>query len=140
MNSLVVWYPRFVGVCFLGIATLMAIHPQGNLMEDGVDFNSFTIAGKAEVRAYYVGTALAVAWGCCSSDTRAALQLVAIVLGGFAGTRVLGYLLDGVDPNEAFRFHQNAVFVVEVLGCLLARYLGRRVSESAPRSKPFIKP
>ena len=140
MSIAAVWYPRFVGVCFVVIATLMMINPQGNLMADGVDFDSFTIAGKAEVRAYYVGTSLAVAWGCLFSDTRAALQLVAITLGGFAGARVLGYARDGVDSNEAYRFHQNAVFVVEVLGCSLALFLTRAVGAPTPRAKPFVKP
>ena len=118
--ALATWYARSMGVIFLDVAAVMLYHPQANLMQDGVAFDSFTVAGKAEVRAYYVGTALAVAYACISLETRLALRMVAIVLGGFASTRVVGYSLDGVDADDSFRMHQHGVFCAEVFGSLLA--------------------
>ena len=47
-------YARMVGVVFLAIAAVMASAPGINLAQDGVHFDGLPIAGKAEVRAYYV--------------------------------------------------------------------------------------
>ena len=49
-----------------------------------------------------------------------ALKAIQVVLGGFWGSRVVGYALDGVDADPALRFHQHAVFGFEVLGCAIA--------------------
>ena len=51
-----------------------------------------------------------------------ALKAIKVVLGGFWGSRVVGYALDGADANAALRLHQHAVFGVE-LGCAIATYL-----------------
>jgi hypothetical protein len=116
-------YAKCIGIVFIGIAGFMLYSPQGNLIQDGVDFDAFPIAGRAEVRAYYVGTALAVAWACLTHDTQRALQSIAIVLGGFAGTRCFGYAIDGADADHGRRNHQHGVFVAEVLGCSVAGLL-----------------
>ena len=79
--------------------------PDRNLAQDGVDFDSLPVAGRAEVRAYYVGTAL---------------KMVTVVLGGFAVARGFGYILDGADANPTLALNQHAVFVAEVAGCSLA--------------------
>eukprot|EP00316_Scyphosphaera_apsteinii_P025658 CAMPEP_0119311776 /NCGR_PEP_ID=MMETSP1333-20130426/23835_1 /TAXON_ID=418940 /ORGANISM="Scyphosphaera apsteinii, Strain RCC1455" /LENGTH=127 /DNA_ID=CAMNT_0007316247 /DNA_START=193 /DNA_END=576 /DNA_ORIENTATION=+ len=118
------------------IAGIMLIVPGANLLQDGVDFDSFSIAGKAEVRAYYAGTALCIAWVCLTSEIHTALRLraIAIVLGGFAGSRVLGYALDGVDSDPVLRFHQNAVFASEMLGtgtALVLQFVVASASEVA---------
>lgn len=55
--------------------------PDKLLAQDGVDFISFPTAGKAEVRAYYVGTALCVSWCCWCASTSDALFTGAVVLG-----------------------------------------------------------
>ena len=127
LSSFAAVYPRAIGVVFLGIAAIMISSPATNLSADGVEFGSFPIAGKAEVRAYYFGTALAVAWTCLTSETKAALKQVAVVLGGFASARVVGYAVDGVDTNSSFRHHQHAVFALEILGSLAAGTLLRCV-------------
>ena len=44
-------FARFIGVIFLLIAAVMLVAPGMNLAGDGIDFASFPIAGKAEVRA-----------------------------------------------------------------------------------------
>ena len=123
MEMLAKAYTSLIGGIFLLIGAIMLVAPGANLAGDGVDFASFPTAGKAEVRAYYVGTALCVAWTVLRSELRAALLAIAVVLGGFAGTRVVGYALDGVDGDEALAFHQNAVFVSEVVGCTVALML-----------------
>ena len=49
-------YTKFLGAVFAVIAAIMLINPASNLAQDGVMFDSFPVGGKAEVRAYYVGT------------------------------------------------------------------------------------
>eukprot|EP00037_Helgoeca_nana_P011380 m.102280 g.102280 ORF g.102280 m.102280 type:complete len:145 (+) comp20799_c0_seq1:155-589(+) len=115
------WYVRLLGGIFGVIAIVMIVSPQSKMMEDGVDFDRFPVAGKAEVRAWYFGTALLAAWVCLVSETAFALQAIAVILGGFAAARVVGYSIDGVDENGSR--HQHAVFVVEVIGCGLALIL-----------------
>ena len=114
------WYTRFVGVVFFCIAAIMLVHPQANLSADGIDINSLPVAGRAEVRAWYVGTALTTSWTISTLDTRAALQAIAIVLGGFASSRVVTYAVEGVDANLSFALHQNMVFGLEVAGSVTA--------------------
>ena len=125
-RTLAVAYTRIIGVVFLLIAGTMVVVPHVNLAGDGIDFASFPVAGKAEVRAYYVGTALCVARTVLVSELRSALLAVAIVLGGFAGTRVVAYALDGVDQDPGLALHQNAVFALEVFGSLTALLLRQR--------------
>ena len=134
MPSLATIYTKFIGGIFVAIAGFMLYHPQGNLIQDGVDFDAFPIAGRAEVRAYYVGTALAVAWACLVHDTQRALASIAIVLGGFAGARVFGYAIDGADADRGRRNHQHGVFVAELLGCSVAGLLRQRSHSSLKAS------
>ena len=49
-------YTKLLGAVFAVIAAIMLINPASNLSQDGVMFDSFPVGGKAEVRAYYVGT------------------------------------------------------------------------------------
>eukprot|EP00656_Telonema_subtile_P058442 TRINITY_DN9899_c0_g1_i1.p1 TRINITY_DN9899_c0_g1~~TRINITY_DN9899_c0_g1_i1.p1 ORF type:complete len:140 (+),score=25.70 TRINITY_DN9899_c0_g1_i1:151-570(+) len=116
-------YPRLIAGVFLTIALTMSIAPQFNLSQDGIDFDGLTVAGRAEVRAYYVGTAMCVSLVCLCAPKRTALQAIAVVLGGFAASRVLSYALDGVDTDAGFRLHQHAVFGMEILGCATALVL-----------------
>ena len=61
-------YTKFLGAVFAVIAAIMLINPASNLAQDGVMFDSFPVGGKAEVRAYYVGTGtyvLSVVGHCC---------------------------------------------------------------------------
>ena len=113
-------YARFIGVVFLAIAMFMLVHPAGNFALDGLDFDSYTVTGRAEIRAYYVGTSLCVSWVCLSLDARTALHAVALVLGAFAATRGVGYCVDGVDPDDGLRFRQHAVCALEVIGASIA--------------------
>ncbi len=129
-RTLAVAYTRIIGVVFLGIAGTMLVVPHVNLAGDGVDFASFPVAGKAEVRAYYVGSALCVARVVLMSELRSALLAIAVVLGGFAGARVVAYALEGVDPDPGLALHQNAVFVSEVVGSLTALLLRQSSSSS----------
>ena len=122
MTSLALAYTKLLGAVFAAIATTMLVAPAFNLEQDGVMFDAFPVAGKAEVRAYYVGTALAVSWACLCCELPVALKAIQVVLGGFWGSRVVGYALDGADANAALRLHQHAVFGVEVLGCAIATY------------------
>jgi len=117
------YYPRFVGIAFGFIAFSMLLFPAAHLGGDGISYNLQPVAGRAELRAYYFGTALCVAWVCLYSEITVALQTVALVLGGFASARVLAYLIDGVDSHRALRIRQHAVFGLEVLGSLTAIFM-----------------
>lgn len=50
---LLTWYssvfPRFIGGVFFIIACIMLADPHFNLIQDGIRFDSFTTAGRAEV-------------------------------------------------------------------------------------------
>ena len=111
---------RFLGVIFGCLALVNLLIPGQNLAQDGIDFGSFPVAGRAEVRAYYVGTALGASFVLLTCDTDTALKMTTIVLGGFAAARVYGYCLDGSDPDPALALHQHGVFVAEVVGSSLA--------------------
>jgi hypothetical protein len=115
-------YTNLLGVVFAAIATVMIFAPEQNLDQDGVKFDQFPVAGKAEVRAYYCGTAACISYVCFFTELPVALKAIQVALGGFWGSRVVGYALDGVDSNADRRFHQHAVFGFEVLGCFVATY------------------
>ena len=72
---------RFLSAIFILIALAMIFIPRANLMQDGVDIAKFNVAGRAEVRAYYVGTALCVAFAIWSLETHDALKAVRGVCG-----------------------------------------------------------
>ena len=131
MGALATLFARGLGLIFLLVAVVMLLAPERNLASDGISFDSFTIAGRAEVRAYYFGTALALAWIMMSADLSLALQTIRVVLGGFASARVCGYAKDGVDANASLRLHQHCIFCVEVIGCATAAFfLARRAGDT----------
>ena len=121
-GSLALVFIKTLGAAFAAVSAIMLVAPAFNLQQDGVPFDAFPVAGKAEVRAYYVGTALTVSWTCLCCELHVALKAIQVVLFGFWGSRVIGYALDGVDADAALRLHQHAVFCVEVLGCAVATY------------------
>lgn len=116
-------FARCLGTIFLSIAAIMLVHPQGNLGADGIEFEGMPVAGRAEIRAYYVGTAVALGSAMLRLETRAALEMIVTVLGAFAITRVVAYKLDGVDATTPLRRHQHAVFALEVVGTVTASLL-----------------
>ena len=109
-------YLRLLSVVFFMLAIGMLLIPDKNLASDGLRFNDFTVAGRAELRSYYSGTALAVSHALRTSPPRLGLQTALCVLGGFASARAYGYAIDGVDQHSGFRLHQHAVFFAELLG------------------------
>jgi hypothetical protein len=119
-DSLALAFIKTLGAAFAAVSAIMLVAPAFNLQQDGVIFDAFPVAGKAEVRAYYVGTALTVSWACLCCELHVALKAIQVVLFGFWGSRVVGYALDGVDADAALRLHQHAVFFVEVFGCAIA--------------------
>lgn len=116
-NCLAFVFTSSIAVVFAIIACYALVNPSGLLGGDGVDFESFPTAGKAEVRAYYVGTAVCVMWTVIKTKHEISLPAIAILLGTFAGARVVGYCIDGVDSNADLALHQNVVFGLEVFGC-----------------------
>lgn len=111
--------------CLFGVIALaMALVPAEMLASNGIDFNSLPVAGRAELRAYYVGTALFVAWICATLDVAHSLRAVAILLGTFVATRALGYWVDGVDPDPTLRTQQHGTCCAELIGCIAALALG----------------
>jgi hypothetical protein len=120
MMSFAVAYTKLIGVVFTLIAATMLVVPAQNLQQDGVAFDTFPVAGKAEVRAYYCGTAAVVSYVCFCCELSVAMRAIQIVLGGFWSARVVGYCVDGIDTNPDLRFHQHLVFSLEVLGCAIA--------------------
>ena len=93
-------YARCIGTVFLGIAAFMLVHPQGNLGADSIQFDEMPVAGRAEVRAYYVGTALTLGSAMTTLEAGTAVWLIRLVLGGLALTRVVAYAIDGVDSKQ----------------------------------------
>ena len=101
----------------------MVFIPSVHLAGDGIKFNELNLAGRAEIRAYYVGTALCISFACWYLPTDLSLRAIAVVLGGFASSRVLSYYQDGVDSVESLRNHQNLVFTAEVIGTIVTVFL-----------------
>ena len=140
-------YPTFIGCIFLALCLWVLLAPQALFIQDGLidtfthpptyslthsfihshlglNFDAQKIAARAELRAWYTGTALVVAYQLLKgSSDRDGLITVAVVLGGFAGARVIGYARDGADTNKKRRLHQHAVFFSEVLGTCTALLL-----------------
>ena len=123
MRSLAIAYIKLVGVAFALIATTMLVAPARNLQVDGISFDTFPVAGRAEVQAYYVGTAATISYICFFCDLSIALKAIQLVLGGFWGCRVVAYALEGADTDPGLRFHQHTVFGLEILGSAVATYL-----------------
>ena len=116
-------FPRLIGFVFVLISIFMLVAPGANLGADGVDFGAINTAGRAEIRAYYVGTACTVAWACLTLQPPAALKAIAVVMGGFASARVVGYAVDGTDADPFFAARQHVVFGLEVLCTAIATVL-----------------
>ena len=131
LNFACVWYPRGVGAIFALIAATMLTVPAMNLGGDGVDFEAINTAGKAEIRAWYFGTALVVTYACFFLHTKSALAAVYVTLGGFWVARVVGYSLDGVDADPNLALRQHVVFAAEVAGSMIGFAL-HRVAPAAP--------
>ena len=112
-----------LSLIFLAIAVANLVVPQTTFASDGIDFASVPPAGRAELRAYYVGTAFVIAWFTFTSPLRTAVTAQAIVLGGFASTRVVVYAQEGQDTDPGLRFSQHAVFASECMGAALMLFL-----------------
>lgn len=112
-----------LSLIFLAIAVANLVNPQSSFASDGIDFASVPPAGRAELRAYYVGTAFVIAWFTFTSPLRTAVTAQAIVLGGFASTRVVAYALEGQDTDPGLRFSQHAVFASECMGAASMLFL-----------------
>ena len=60
IEGVCVWYKRLIAAVFALIALGNLCAPESTLGADGVPFHAFSPAARAEVRAYYFGTALCV--------------------------------------------------------------------------------
>ena len=116
-----------LGCVFAGVAIQMLVVPQHCLTPVGVDYSSQGVAGRAELRAYYLGSALCISASFFKSllhpsadGLRWALVQGALVLGGFASSRVASYVQEGPDPLQRAA---DVTFVVEVIGTVVALVL-----------------
>lgn len=105
---------------FLTIFLRMLYNPQGALVDLGSDYDSEGVAGRAERRAYYAGSALCVAWATfpgldASTNVLGSLLSVRLVIGGFVLGRLVGYLVDGRDQTTTAA---DAVFILEFVDLL----------------------
>lgn len=122
---------KVLGIAFLCVACINLFFPAWNFAADGLDFDSLGVAARAELRAYYVGTALTIFYICFFAEDFMALLCITIVLGAFASTRVIGYLIEGSDADDGFRRHQHGVFFCEVLGfCVALLFLKGETQET----------
>ena len=112
-----------LGLVFIVVAFVSLFMPSMNLAGHGLDFDSFNVAGRAEVRAYYFGTALSVAGVLCFCPARLALMMMLAVLGGFSSARILGYVVDGVDADPKLQVVQHTMFGAELVGTIVAAAL-----------------
>ena len=120
-----------VGVAFgaIGVCQLLGL-TASLLRADGIIFESLPVAGRAEIRAYYCGTGLALCYLCLLAPRHLSLSFISVILGGFAAARLCGYWWEGSDPEPQLRLHQHTVFALEVMGCVAARaFLGALPSE-----------
>ena len=116
-----------LGCVFAGVAIQMLFVPQHCLTPLGVDYSSQGVSGRAELRAYYLGSSLCLSLSFFRSlllppsldGLRWALIQGALVLGGFAASRVASYVQEGRDYDDPLRA-ADATFVVEVIGTVVA--------------------
>jgi len=113
-------FVNVMSLVFLTVAGIMIFNPSLYLSRHGLFYKTLDISAKAEVRAYYLGASLAMAFTLKNADTRTALQVIAVTLSGNCLGRLLGYYGDGVDSNPLQRQQMHITFVLEVAGCLLA--------------------
>lgn len=121
----------------------MFVAPQHCLSPLGVDYLSQSISGRAELRAYYIGSSLSLAASFFKatlhspsvSSVRWALRTGALVLGSFALSRAASYAQEGRDRDD--RLHAaDATFVAEVVGATIAlALLGAMPEEQADEKK-----
>lgn len=126
-STLALYYTRVIGAVFTIIFLRTIIFPHATLSPIGVDYNSQSLPGRAELRAYYAGTALIVVGGMLHQDikVRVKLFLIQCLLGGFACARVVGYCIEGGGD-----FGADCIFVIEVIGATVAHVLKRMETES----------
>jgi len=106
-----------LSLVFLIISVRILLSPHSCLVNLGVDYDSQSVSGKAELQAYYCGTSLSIAGAIYSFETEQALLIIQNVLGGFVVGRVVNYLRHGKDlinPGSA-----EQVFVVEIFASLV---------------------
>ncbi len=108
--SLSLWH-RLSGVLCAGVAVVFAVvgpwvlyNPDAALRPHGIDLSHATTSARAEIRAYYAGTALVVAVltgrGAAHGQhdlvaLRMGLAVVLVLTGGFAMARLVAALTDG---------------------------------------------
>ena len=107
-------------LAFLAVLLIMIFKPSLYFVRQGLLYRSFDICARAELRAYYAGTSLAVCYMLKTLDTRTALQFIAVVLAGACLGRAVGYYVDGVDPNPSLRLQMHIMFLTEAVGCVMA--------------------
>jgi hypothetical protein len=128
LPRLAVGFSRLVAAVFFAVGSLAVLAPVELFAGDGIDFSVPPAAGRAELSGWYAGTAfgLALAFagvpvlGLSSIPLRSRLGLIALVVGGFAASRLVSYARDGVDADPDLAARQNATFAAESVGCLLA--------------------
>ena len=102
------------------IAILMMFAPFVSMEGNGIDWFSLAIAGRAELRAYYFGTALALSYCCWDNNRLKALKVVALSMGCFALARFYSYVIDGVDTDAVRALSQHVFTGLEALACAIA--------------------
>jgi hypothetical protein len=124
-------FKNLLGVVFLSIFARILLFPQDCLSGVGVDYNSQSITGRAELRAYYAGTSLCLSAilfdGRVTIDTK--LKSIAYTLGGFVLGRVVNYYRLGKDPDDHSGEIVVALEIIGLVACVALRYLncaGRR--------------
>jgi len=105
---------------FLTLLFIVIFKPSFYFARQGLFYKSFDICARAELRAYYAGTSLAICYLLKFNDTRTALQFIAVVLGGTCFCRLIGYYDDGVDPDPSLRWQMHRMFLAEAVGFLTA--------------------
>ena len=117
------FYILLMIIVLLGIAVRMTHNAHATLLPMGVNVASQGISGRAELRAYYFGTSSACAvpliqaiLGVGGDESRLlALRVIQVLFGGFAGSRVLSYFVDGRDYEDPL-YGADLTFLVEVVG------------------------
>mmetsp|Transcript_17085 Transcript_17085/g.35179 ORF Transcript_17085/g.35179 Transcript_17085/m.35179 type:complete len:141 (+) Transcript_17085:49-471(+) len=118
-------YINLMGTVFLIIFGRVILFPQQTLKDVGVDFTSQTITGRAELRAWYAGTALTLAAlifdGRVLVDTK--LKAIGYCLSGFIIGRLVNYNSLGRDPNEISGEIVISLEIVGLVASTILRYL-----------------
>lgn len=121
------YYAKIVGGVFLLIALRCLTGMASKLANDGVVYDKIPASGRAELRAYYFGCALALGFVSLVADQILALQVAAISMLGFCVARMISYVVDGVDTDKTRAVAQHVLFVVELSAGVVALLLLNRV-------------